>query len=140
MSLDKDLKRELRMMTGMSFGRGTPTASEVKAAISQNLDLKQRQKRLQLDAITKEKIINAVCDDLLGFGPIQPLLNDPTITEIMVNGPSAIYTEKSGRKVLSDQQFEDEAHLRAILDKMLALASRRLDESSPYVDFSLNDG
>jgi pilus assembly protein CpaF len=140
MSLDKELKREIRVETGMSFARGTPTPAEVKAAVRQMLESKLKQKRLQLDASIRENVISEICDDLLGFGPVQPLLNDPGITEIMVNGPRKIYVEKAGRKTLSAQQFDDEAHLRAILDKMLALAGRRLDESSPSVDFSLQDG
>ena len=65
---------------------------------------------------------------------------DNTITEIMINGPDRIYVERKGRKTLSTVQFDDEGHLRTTLDKMLMLAGRRLDESSPYVDFSLKDG
>src|SRR4029079_5794196 len=113
---------------------------EVKNAIRQALESKLRQTRRQLDPAAKETLVSDVCDDLLGFGPLEPLLGDPAITEIMVNGPHTIYIERSGRKSLSSQQFEDEGHLRATLDKMLALAGRRLDESSPYVDFSLKDG
>src|SRR5690242_4672695 len=140
MSLDKALKREIRLEAGMSFGRNTPGAQEAKAAVRQILENKLRQRRLQIDGNLKEKAIIEICYDLLGFGPIEPLLADPSITEVMVNGPHEVYVERAGRKVLSAQQFDDEAHLRAILDKMLALAGRRLDESSPYVDFSLNDG
>jgi pilus assembly protein CpaF len=140
MGSDKDLKREIRVDTGMGFGRNMPSPADVKSAIRQILESKLKQKRQSLDPNSKEKMIGDICDDLLGFGPVQPLLNDPEITEIMVNGPEKIYIEKSGRKSLSAQQFDDEAHLRAVVDKMLGLAGRRLDESSPYVDFSLKDG
>ena len=71
---------------------------------------------------------------------MEALLRDNTITEIMVNGPDRIYIERSGQKILSENQFDDEGHLRTIMEKMLAMAGRRLDESSPYVDFSLEDG
>ena len=124
----------------MSFGRNTPTPAEVENATRRMLETKLKQRRQQLDSTTREKVIKDICDDLLGFGPIEPLVRDSAITEVMVNGPSEIYIEKAGRKVLSGQQFDDEGHLRAILDKMLAVAGRRLDESSPYVDFSLQDG
>jgi pilus assembly protein CpaF len=140
MGIDKDLKRDVRVETGMSFGQNMPSLAEVKESARQVLESKLKQKRLQLDAKTKETIINAISDDLLGFGPLEPFLADNTITEIMINGPDRIYVERKGRKTLSEAQFDDEGHLRTTLEKMLMLAGRRLDESSPYVDFSLKDG
>ena len=140
MGIDKDLKREVRVETGMKFGRITPSPTEVKESARQVLESKLKQKRLQLDAVAKESLVSAICDDLLGFGPLEPLLRDNTITEIMVNGPDRIFIERSGRKTLSENQFDDESHLRTIMEKMLVMAGRRLDESSPYVDFSLKDG
>jgi pilus assembly protein CpaF len=140
MGIDKDLKRDVRVETGMSFGQNTPSLAEVKESARQVLESKLKQKRLQLDAKTKDTIINAISDDLLGFGPLEPFLADNTITEIMINGPDRIYVERKGRKTLSEAQFDDEGHLRTTLEKMLMIAGRRLDESSPYVDFSLKDG
>ena len=140
MGIDNDLKREIRLETGMRFGRTAPTLEEVKASTRQVLESKLKAKRLQLDFSAKEELINAICDDLLALGPLEPLLRDNAVTEIMVNGPDRIYLEKSGSKTLAEAKFDDEGHLRSILEKMLALAGRRLDESSPYVDFSLSDG
>jgi len=140
MAIDKDLKRDVRVETGMRFVKAIPSPPEVKEAARLVLESKLKQKRLQLDAGAKESLITAICDDLLGFGPLEPLLRDNTITEIMVNGPDRIFIERSGRKTLSEIQFDDEGHLRTILEKMLGMANRRLDESSPYVDFSLKDG
>ncbi len=140
MEIDNDLKREVRVETGMRFGRNTPTPAEVRESARQILESKLKQTRRQLDAGTKEELLNAVGDDLLGFGPLEQHLRDDTITEIMINGPHRIFIERAGRKMLSATQFEDEGHLRSILDKMLMLAGRRLDEGSPYVDFSLKDG
>ncbi len=140
MSIDKDLKRDVRVETGMRFGKNAPSLAEVKESARQILESKLKQKRLQLDAGAKETLLNAIGDDLLGFGPLEQLLRDNSITEIMINGPYRIYIERAGKKILSGIQFEDEGHLRSILDKMLMLAGRRLDESSPYVDFSLKDG
>src|SRR5665213_1961396 len=140
MAIDKDLKRDVRVETGMRFVKAIPSPPEVKEAARLVLESKLKQKRLQLDAGAKESLITAICDDLLGFGPLEPLLRDNTITEIMVNGPDRIFIERSGRKTLSEIQFDDEGHLRTILEKMLGMANRRLDESSPYVDFSLEDG
>ncbi len=140
MSIDKDLKREVRLETGMRFGRNTPTIAEVKESVRQVLESKLKHKRQSLDGEIKEAVINGIVDDLLGLGPLEPFLADNTITEIMINGPDRIYVERKGRKTLSTVQFDDEGHLRTTLDKMLMLAGRRLDESSPYVDFSLKDG
>jgi pilus assembly protein CpaF len=138
--IDRDLKRDTRIETGMKFGRNTPSAAEVKETARQVLDAKLKQKRLQMDAEAKESFITTICNDLLGLGPLESLLRDNTITEIMVNGPGRIFIERNGRKTLAEIQFDDEGHLRTILEKMLALAGRRLDESSPCVDFSLKDG
>jgi pilus assembly protein CpaF len=140
MNIGKELKREIRLETGMRFGRSTPTVTEVRESTRQVLECKLKQKRLKLDSNEKDELIQAIFDDLLGFGPIEQLLRDNDVVEIMINGPFRIYVEQKGKKILSDAQFDDEDHLRTCLEKMLALANRRLDESSPYVDFSLQDG
>jgi pilus assembly protein CpaF len=138
--IDKDLKREVRMETGMKFGRNTPSIAQVKETVRQVLETRLKQKPQPLAPAEKETVINAIVDDLLGFGPLEQLLHDDNMTEIMVNGPDRIYIEKKGKKTLSTVEFDDEAHLRTVLEKMLVQAGRRLDESSPYVDFSLKDG
>jgi len=140
MNMDKELKREIRVEAGMRFGRSNPTAAEVKDSVRQVLELKLKQKKLKLDSNDSEKLINAVCDDLLGYGPIEELLRNNGIAEIMINGPHQIYIELKGRKILSEIQFDDENHLRTIVERMLATAHRRLDESCPFADFSLTDG
>lgn len=140
MSIDSELKKEVRLETGNRFGRGTPAVPEIKAAARNILETKLRQRRLQMDPVAVERLLAAICDDMLGWGPLNPLLQDSTITEIMINGPKNIFIEKKGRKVLSNVEFDDEGHLRSILDKMIGPTGRRLDESSPYADFSLKDG
>ena len=79
-------------------------------------------------------------DDLLGYGPIQPLLDDPTITEIMVNGQNPIYIEREGKIVETDIRFASTTHLRRVIDRIVARVGRRIDESSPMVDARLPDG
>lgn len=100
----------------------------------------ERIKKIEIENSVKNKVVNALCNDFLGLGPIQKFMDDPEITEIMVNGPNKIYIEKNGKKVLSEVKFDDQAHLRYIVEKMVAPSGRRVDESSPYVDFSLKDG
>ncbi len=88
----------------------------------------------------KEKIIKSLCSDYLGLGPIQVLMDDPEITEIMINGPKKVYLEKDGKKRLSQVKFESEQQLRYVVEKMIRPTGRRVDESYPYVDFALTDG
>lgn len=79
-------------------------------------------------------------DDLLGYGPLQPLLDDPTITEIMVNGKDPIYIERDGKIIETDIKFATATHLRRVIDRIVGAVGRRIDESSPMVDARLPDG
>ncbi len=88
----------------------------------------------------RNKITAEICDEILGHGPLEPLLRDADVSEIMVNGPDRIYVERFGRIMPVDAAFLDEDHLRRIIDKMVARVGRRLDEGSPMVDARLPDG
>src|SRR5215831_18105537 len=88
----------------------------------------------------RQRIALEVTDDILGHGPLERLLADETVTEIMVNGPHDIWIERGGRLYQSDVVFNDEWHLRRIINKMVAQVGRRIDESSPMVDARLPDG
>ncbi|MFO8052799.1 MAG: CpaF family protein [Candidatus Omnitrophota bacterium] len=100
----------------------------------------EKAKKIKVEGPVKDAVINSLCNDFLGLGPIQELMDDPEVTEIMINGPDKIYVEKKGKKMRSELKFDDSAHLRYIVEKMVAPSGRRVDESSPYVDFSLKDG
>jgi len=94
-----------------------------------------------LSASDKAQLIQDVSDDILGYGPIDKLLNDETVTEIMVNGPNQVYVEQSGNLTLnSAANFVDETHLRRVIEKIVSQVGRRIDESSPLVDARLPDG
>jgi pilus assembly protein CpaF len=88
----------------------------------------------------RNRITAEICDEILGHGPLEPLLRDPDVSEIMVNAPDRIYVERFGRIMPVDAAFLDEDHLRRIIDKMVARVGRRLDEGSPMVDARLPDG
>jgi len=87
-------------------------------------------------------MVREIVGAVVSLGPLRPLFEDPNISEIMVNGPKAVYIQKQGRIELTNVKFDDTRHLTHVIQKMLAAAgsSRRVDESSPYVDFSLKDG
>ncbi|MGB0099242.1 MAG: CpaF family protein [Nocardioides sp.] len=86
------------------------------------------------------RIAQEIADDILGYGPLEPYLRDPDLTEVMVNGPSDIFVERHGRLVRVDAAFNDEAHLRRTIDKIVGRVGRRVDETSPMVDARLPDG
>jgi pilus assembly protein CpaF len=88
----------------------------------------------------RERLIAEISDDILGHGPIERLLADDSVTEIMVNGPYDIWVERQGRLYQTTVRFNDDSHLRRIINKMVAQVGRRIDESSPMVDARLPDG
>jgi pilus assembly protein CpaF len=88
----------------------------------------------------RARVAQEVADDILGHGPLEPHLRDPEVSEIMVNGHDQIYVERSGRLYPVGAAFQDEAHLRRTIDKIVARVGRRVDESSPMVDARLPDG
>src|SRR5437588_6617200 len=88
----------------------------------------------------RERLISSISDDILGHGPLERLLSDDSVTEIMVNGPFDIWVERQGRLYETNVRFNDDSHLRRIINKMVAQVGRRIDESSPMVDARLPDG
>ena len=89
---------------------------------------------------SRDELIAAVTDEILGYGPIEPLLQDPAISEVMINAPDTVYFEKEGRLYLSPIRFRDANHITRIIERILAPLGRRVDESSPMVDARLPDG
>ena len=88
----------------------------------------------------RAEVQQEIMDELLGLGPLEDLMRDPTVSEIMVNGAVNIYVERSGKLSLSEKHFKDERHLRTIIERIIAPLGRRIDESSPMVDARLPDG
>jgi pilus assembly protein CpaF len=98
------------------------------------------EKHLQINHPQKEDIISEVVSEIIGLGPIEQLLKDPSILEIMINGPEQIYIEKEGRIELTSVRFNNQEHLMYFIDKILAPLGRRVTELDPYVDARLDDG
>jgi pilus assembly protein CpaF len=90
--------------------------------------------------IDRKKVVDELINDLTGFGPINPLLLDPDVSEVMVNGPHQVYVEKKGKVELTHVRFRDDEHVMSVIDKIVAPIGRRIDESSPMVDARLPDG
>src|SRR5215207_2418049 len=88
----------------------------------------------------RQRLAAEIADDIFGYGPLERLLADPSISEIMVNGPKDIWIERAGRLSETPLTFTDASHLRRIITKMVGQIGRRIDESSPLVDARLPDG
>ena len=88
----------------------------------------------------REDLIQEVVDELLGLGPLEPLLQDDTITDILVNGHDTVFVEKRGQLERVSTRFQDEKHLMRVIQKIVSAVGRRVDESSPFVDARLADG
>ena len=106
----------------------------------QHLDSIYQRANLQLPADMKKHVFKEVGDELFGFGPIQTLLDNSDVSEVMVNGPKSVYVEKNGKLVKTSVKFEDNDHVRRIIERIIAPLGRRVDEDSPTVDARLPDG
>lgn len=115
---------------------------------AEQLDRKVREKlaevleeeRTPLSAADRKRLVAETVDDILGYGPIEPYLRDPSVTEIMINGPTNVFIEREGKIFRTEARFLDESHLRRTIDKIVGEVGRRIDESQPYVDARLPDG
>jgi len=116
------------------------TEDDLRRRVQEQLQSALAKERAPLSAADKAQLIQDVSDDILGYGPIDRLLKDQDITEVMVNGPNRVYVERRGKLELSNVTFVDESHLRRIIDKIVGIVGRRIDESTPMVDARLLDG
>src|SRR4051794_35461486 len=99
-----------------------------------------RDDNIPMTVPDRERLIEKVLDKVFGLGPFEPLLKDPTVSDIMVNGFDNIYVERGGRMVETNVRFKDQAHVRMIIDRIVSNIGRRIDDSSPIVDARLGDG
>ncbi len=115
--------------------------AELRLRVTEMLEWALDQEQtVPLSAADRSQLLAEIASDVLGYGPIDPLLQDAEITEVMVNGPHQVYFEKAGRITRSDIRFVDETHLRRIIDKIVGQVGRRVDEATPMVDARLPDG
>jgi len=151
-SNEKDAKRRQRL---------DEIKTEMHHRLLDNLNLsaletaKESELRAEITAITSEQLAEMgvvlnredrqtlnveLFDEVTGLGPLEPLLKDDTVNDILVNGPNRVFVERAGKLQLSDVRFKDERHLLRIIDKIVSAVGRRVDESNPYVDARLKDG
>jgi pilus assembly protein CpaF len=116
------------------------TEGQLHALVQEELVEIVAAEEIPLSRDERQRLIRGVSDDVLGHGPLQQLLDDESISEIMVNGPDMIYVEQNGKLVRSKVRFASEDHLRKVIERIVARVGRRIDESSPLVDARLADG
>jgi pilus assembly protein CpaF len=110
--------------------------NEVRSAVAKLVE----EERTPLSISEKDRVIEEVLDEVFGLGPLEPLLADPTISDILVTTPSLVYVERAGKLYRTPVEFKDNAHLLRIIEKVVSRVGRRVDESSPLVDARLPDG
>jgi pilus assembly protein CpaF len=131
--------KELREILGPQL-YNERSADVLAQRVKETLKIVLAREEEPLTDAERAGITGEICDEILGHGPLEPLLRDASVSEIMVNGPEKIYVERFGRIALVDATFIDEAHLRRIIDKIVSRVGRRVDEASPMVDARLPDG
>jgi pilus assembly protein CpaF len=116
------------------------TRAEVEELISSYCQRVLDDSPMNVPRGERARIVADICDEILGLGPIEPLLKDESITEVMINGPKKIFVERKGKLQLTNVQFHDDAHLMNIIERIVSPLGRRIDEASPLVDARLADG
>ena len=116
------------------------TRAEVEELISSYCQRVLDDNPMNVPRGERARIVADICDEILGLGPIEPLLKDESITEVMINGPKKIFVERKGKLQLTNVQFHDDAHLMTIIERIVSPLGRRIDEASPLVDARLSDG
>ena len=138
-----DLKNAIHMAVITELGPQVFNVQVDPADLRERVNGEIRRRLMQEAGLTRDdrdRLGDEIADDILGHGPLERLLNDDSVTEIMVNGPYDIWIERGGRLFETNVRFTDESHLRRIINKIVAQVGRRIDESSPLVDARLPDG
>ncbi len=118
----------------------TLTPDQVHAEVSRLAESVLAQEAMPLSVSERERLVNDVQHELFGLGPLEPLLADPTISDILVNGHDTIYIERRGKIEATGVRFKDDEHLMRVIERIVSSVGRRIDESSPMVDARLQDG
>ena len=123
-------------LEALSAMAGERARAEIRAAVARLIE----EEKTPLSLMEKDRVIEEVLDEVFGLGPLEPLLRDPTISDILVTTPRLVYIERAGKLYRTPVEFKDDSHLLRIIEKIVARVGRRVDESSPLVDARLPDG
>jgi pilus assembly protein CpaF len=134
------IKRTVKDLVVDDLGSRLSTIENLSDEVAKALDKAIAKSGARVTPDERAKLVTEVTSDILGYGPLDPLLRDPSIDEIMCNGYNDIYVERSGRIEHTDATFVDEAHFRQVIERIVSGVGRRVDEGSPMVDARLPDG
>ena len=123
-------------LDALSSMAGDRVRAQVRASVAKLVD----EEKTPLSLVEKDRIIEEILDEVFGLGPLEPLLQDPTISDILVTTPRLVYVERAGKLYRTPVEFKDDNHLLRIIEKIVSRVGRRVDESSPMVDARLPDG
>jgi pilus assembly protein CpaF len=123
-------------LEALSSMAGERVRTEIRSAVARLVD----EEKTPLSLVEKDRVIEEILDEVFGLGPLEPLLQDPTVSDILVTGPRLVYVERGGKLYRTSVEFKDDAHLLRIIEKIVSRVGRRVDESSPLVDARLPDG
>ncbi len=137
-----DLKTRVqnKLLSELDPSMDVTRTDDVRRTIQDLFEQILAEENIVLSRPERARLFEQIAAEILGFGPLQPLLEDDTITEIMVNGPKNVYVERKGKLHRVPVTFENNDHVMRIIDRIVAPLGRRIDESSPYVDARLQDG
>jgi len=142
--MSKEIKAKIRQKIfsqySSIFSQADLEIQQIKERISVVAEEIIKHEYAGLSGMDKIKIINDLVDEMAGFGAIEPLLKDPRVSEIMINGPRKIYAERNGKTELTGISFDDETQVMYLVNKMLTPTRRHVDEAFPFTDISLPDG
>ena len=137
-SMDAMYQRLLKVMDLPQLAR--LQTRDARREVRDVCDRLMRDQPPPLSIASRKRVVQRIEDEVLGLGPIEPLLADHTVSDILVNGPTRVYVERRGRLELTDLRFSSDAHLMNVIDRIVSAVGRRIDESSPMVDARLKDG
>ncbi|MFO7322490.1 MAG: CpaF family protein [Chloroflexota bacterium] len=138
--LDLKTRVQNRLLAELDQSMDLTRTAEVRAAIEELFNAILSEEAMVLSRAERQRLFESIVAEILGYGPLEPLLADESITEIMVNGPKNVFVERKGNLSRANVTFEDDDHVLRILDRIVAPLGRRIDESSPLVDARLPDG
>jgi pilus assembly protein CpaF len=138
--LDLKTRVQNKLLAELDPSTDISRTDEVRHTILELFEQILNEESIILSRPEKQRLFEQITAEILGFGPLQPLLEDDTISEIMVNGPKNIYVERKGKLIRVPITFENNDHVLRVIDRIVAPLGRRIDESSPYVDARLPDG
>ncbi|MBU0705367.1 MAG: Flp pilus assembly complex ATPase component TadA, partial [Chloroflexi bacterium] len=138
--LDLKTRIQNKLIAGLDPTMDVTRTDEVRRTIEEMYNNILAEEKIPLSRTERQRLFELIVAEILGFGPLEPFLADPTVTEIMANGAKNVYIERAGKVHRTNAVFESDEHLMRIIERIVAPLGRRIDESSPYVDARLPDG